>query len=66
MKKQKKYPVSKLVTPESSVNSKAHYSMQDNKDASLPPNEETISKLNAIAREYPFCVNFKQQNSFLL
>lgn len=31
-----------------------------------PPDEETISRLNAIAREYPFCVYFKQSGISLL
>jgi len=31
-----------------------------------PPDEETISRLNAIAREYPFCAYFKQSDSSLL
>lgn len=32
----------------------------------IPPDEETISRLNAIAREYPFCVYFKQSGITLL
>ena len=37
-------------------------------DSSLPtpPSEETIARLNAIAREYPFCAYMKQKNLFLL
>jgi hypothetical protein len=31
-----------------------------------PPSEETIARLNAIAREYPFCAYMKQKNLFLL
>lgn len=31
-----------------------------------PPDEETIKRLNAIAREYPFCVNFRQNGISLL
>jgi len=31
-----------------------------------PPSEETIARLNAIAREYPFCAYMKQSNLFLL
>ncbi|WP_207513464.1 hypothetical protein [Longitalea luteola] len=31
-----------------------------------PPSEETIARLNAIAREYPFCAYIKQHNLFLL
>ena len=31
-----------------------------------PPDEETINRLNAIAREYPFCVYFKQNDVSLL
>jgi hypothetical protein len=27
----------------------------------LPPTEETISKLNKLGKQYPFCVNFKQK-----
>jgi hypothetical protein len=26
-----------------------------------PPTEETIKRLNGIAREYPFCVNYKSK-----
>jgi hypothetical protein len=37
-------------------------------DSSLPtpPSEETVARLNAIAREYPFCAYMKQNNLFLL
>jgi len=31
-----------------------------------PPSEETIARLNAIAREYPFCAYIKQNNLPLL
>jgi hypothetical protein len=31
-----------------------------------PPSEETVARLNAIAREYPFCAYLKQKNSFML
>jgi hypothetical protein len=31
-----------------------------------PPSEETVARLNAIAREYPFCAYMKQKNLFLL
>lgn len=31
-----------------------------------PPDEETINRLNAIAREYPFCVYFKENNGITL
>jgi hypothetical protein len=31
-----------------------------------PPSEEMVARLNAIAREYPFCAYVKQQNLFLL
>jgi hypothetical protein len=31
-----------------------------------PPSEETVARLNAIAREYPFCAYIKQNNLYLL
>lgn len=31
-----------------------------------PPTEETVARLNAIAREYPFCAYIRHQNLFLL
>ena len=31
-----------------------------------PPSEETVARLNAIAREYPFCAYIKQTNLYLL
>lgn len=31
-----------------------------------PPSEETIARLNAIGREYPFCAYMKQSNLYLL
>jgi len=31
-----------------------------------PPSEETVARLNAIAREYPFCAYLKQRNSVML
>jgi hypothetical protein len=37
-------------------------------DSSLPtpPSEETVARLNAIAREYPFCAYMKQKDLYLL
>lgn len=32
----------------------------------VPPSEETIARLNAIAREYPFCVSNRVHNISLL
>jgi hypothetical protein len=32
----------------------------------VPPSEETVARLNAIGREYPFCAYIKQNNLFLL
>lgn len=32
----------------------------------VPPDEETLRRLNAIAREYPFCVYFKQSSISIL
>jgi hypothetical protein len=32
----------------------------------IPPSEETIARLNAIAQEYPFCAYMKQSNLALL
>lgn len=31
-----------------------------------PPSEETVARLNAIAREYPFCAYIKQKNNSIL
>lgn len=31
-----------------------------------PPSEETVARLNAMAREYPFCAYMKQKNLYLL
>jgi hypothetical protein len=31
-----------------------------------PPSEETIARLNAIGREYPFCAYIKQNNNLFL
>jgi hypothetical protein len=31
-----------------------------------PPSEETVARLNAIAREYPFCAYVRQHNLYLL
>lgn len=31
-----------------------------------PPSEETVARLNAIAREYPFCAYMKQTHLYLL
>jgi len=31
-----------------------------------PPSEETVARLNAMAREYPFCAYIKQSNMYLL
>lgn len=32
----------------------------------VPPSEETVARLNAIAREYPFCAYMKQNNNLFL
>ena len=34
--------------------------------AVTPPNEETVAKLNAIAREYPFCAYIRPKGSGML
>lgn len=35
--------------------------------AAIPtPSEETVARLNAIAREYPFCAYIKQGNNYIL
>jgi hypothetical protein len=31
-----------------------------------PPSEETIARLNAIGREYPFCAYIKQNNNLFM
>ena len=31
-----------------------------------PPNEETVAKLNAIAREYPFCAYIRPKDTRML
>lgn len=38
----------------------------EKKTTPTPPDEETVTRLNAIAREYPFCVYFKQSGISLL
>jgi hypothetical protein len=32
----------------------------------VPPSEETVARLNAMAQEYPFCAYMKQSNQVLL
>ncbi len=49
-------PVKHATKPESAVR----------KNVPAPPSEEMVARLNAIAREYPFCVMYKQNNSSLL
>ena len=29
----------------------------------LPPNEETLERLNAMAKGYPFCIMYKEKNN---
>ena len=65
MKKQKNIPVSKKTLTDSTAKSKTFPAREITTDFS-PPNEETLTKLNAIAKEYPFCVNFKQANTYFL
>jgi hypothetical protein len=31
-----------------------------------PPSEETVARLNAIGREYPFCAYIKQNNNLFM
>jgi hypothetical protein len=40
--------------------------IKQEKTLPTPPSEETVARLNAIAREYPFCAYIKQNNLFLL
>jgi hypothetical protein len=32
----------------------------------IPPSEETVARLNAMAQEYPFCAYIKQSNLAIL
>ena len=32
----------------------------------IPPSEETVARLNAIAREYPFCAYMKQKSNLYM
>jgi hypothetical protein len=45
---------------------KSSQKQPSNKETSKPPTDEAVAKLNAIAREYPFCVNFKQRGTSIL
>jgi hypothetical protein len=37
------------------------------KEQAIPaPSEETVARLNAIAREYPFCAYIKQSKTYML
>jgi len=66
MKKQQNNSVGKKAPSVSTVLAESSSPANEKKNLAPPPNEETINRLNAIAREYPFCVNFKQKNSYLL
>jgi hypothetical protein len=65
MKKQKNVPVSKKAVSAFTGNNKVFPAKEKAIDF-IPPNEETLTRLNAIAKEYPFCVNFRQANSYFL
>lgn len=44
----------------------AEHQFTQEKSTPAPPSEETLARLNAIAREYPFCAYIKQKNTFML
>ena len=46
--------------------SKALKNKSHAKEATTPPNEETVERLNAIAREYPFCAYMKPRGNSML
>jgi len=53
-------PTAKIVRHPRSKKSK------DEDSRMTPPDEETVSRLNAMARQYPFCVHHKGTNRHLL
>ena len=58
-------PVS-LVTTKMAMRSRVRKLKDPMGAQSAPPSEETIARLNAIGREYPFCAYMKQKNLYLL
>ena len=52
--------------PGDATKNKLQQTITVQKTGSPPPNEETVAKLNAIAREYPFCAYIKTKGSGML
>jgi hypothetical protein len=46
--------------------SKTQQAISVQKTGTTPPNEETVARLNAIAREYPFCAYIKTKDTRML
>jgi hypothetical protein len=65
MKKQKNIPVSKKLVAASAATNRT-FPLIEKANGFPRPTEETLTKLNEIAKEYPFCVNFRQANTYFL
>jgi len=60
-----------IVTPETATSAKTHVLVPSAKKAkevplTPPPDEETLQRLNAMAKQYPFCIRHKGRNNTLL
>jgi hypothetical protein len=58
-------PAGSTMPGDNSKNNPQQKSIVQNAGAT-PPNDETVAKLNAIAREYPFCAYMRPKDTRML
>jgi hypothetical protein len=54
------------VKPTAKVITHPNSKMIDEAPSIAPPDEETLQRLNAMAKQHPFCIRHKGRNNFLL
>ncbi len=60
------YPLPSLPTFYTTVNIPETKAVKRKKLKSLPPSEETVSRLNDLARQTPFCYYYREKENDLL
>lgn len=66
MKKKPEQPLSLITLTGTAVFSTKRYNKKKRFKCPLPPSEETLLRLNAIAKDAPFCFHFPaRENDFL-
>lgn len=63
MKLQPAFPEVILGTFPKTVNASSSYRSKKIKSQVPPPDEATLQRLNAIVKEYPFCIYYKEKKN---